>query len=129
MSRQKEKRSRPVRVLLGRMIGYLGRFKKAVAIGAIFSVAATIVTIFDLPVLTTGVDTAFSSGGTFEAVLFLAILYLILRVLAWVFRGLYTWILSGAQSGFVQSIQTDVYSHLVNADLSYHKSEQSDGCL
>ena len=125
MSRTKEKRSRPVRVLLGRMIGYLGRFKKSVAIGAVFSVAATIVTIFDLPVLSSGVDAAFSSGGTFEAILFLALLYAFLRIMAWVFRGLYTWMLSGAQSGFVQSIQTDVYSHLVNADLSYHKSEQS----
>jgi ABC-type multidrug transport system fused ATPase/permease subunit len=125
MARTKEKRSRPVRILLGRMIAYLGRFKKPVAIGAVFSIVATIVTIFDLPVLTTGVDTAFSSGGTFEAILFLGILYFVLRILAWVFQGLYTWILSGAQSGFVQSIQTDVYSHLVNSDLSYHKSEQS----
>ena len=125
MTRTRDKRSRPIRVLLARMIGYLGRFKKPVAIGAIFSIAATIVTIFDLPVLTSGVDAAFSEGGTFTTILTLAILYFVLRIIAWIFQGLYTWILSGAQSGFVKSIQTDIYDHLVHADLSYHRSEQS----
>ncbi|MFX0107440.1 MAG: hypothetical protein ACFE7R_04085, partial [Candidatus Hodarchaeota archaeon] len=52
----KEKRSRPIRVLLGRMIHYLGRFRRIVAIGAILSILATIVTVVDPLVLQMGID-------------------------------------------------------------------------
>jgi ABC-type multidrug transport system fused ATPase/permease subunit len=34
-------------------------------------------------------------------------------------------VIAKAQAGFVQSVQQDVYDHLVDADLSYHKGEQS----
>ena len=37
MMGQKAKRSRPMRVLLGRMVFYLGKFKRIVAIGAVLS--------------------------------------------------------------------------------------------
>ncbi|MHA2147625.1 MAG: hypothetical protein ACXAAN_03115, partial [Candidatus Thorarchaeota archaeon] len=53
---QKDKRSRPIRVLLGRMISYLGRFKRIVAIGAVLSLAATIVAVFDPLILKLGID-------------------------------------------------------------------------
>ena len=36
-----------------------------------------------------------------------------------------TWILSGAQAGFVQSLQQSVYDKLIRADLSYHRAQQS----
>jgi ATP-binding cassette subfamily B protein len=39
--------------------------------------------------------------------------------------GINTWILSIAQAGLVQSVQEDVYTHLIEADLSYHKAEQA----
>ena len=55
----------------------------------------------------------------------MGVLYVVLKVTSWTLRSINTWILAGAQAGFVQRVQSDVYNHLVNADLSYHKSEQS----
>ncbi|MHA2116243.1 MAG: ATP-binding cassette domain-containing protein [Candidatus Thorarchaeota archaeon] len=121
----KEKRSRPIRVLLGRMFGYLGRFKKIVLIGAILSLVATIVSVFDPLILQIGIDLVGDVSSTFNTLLLLIGLYVILKIIAWILNGVNTWILAGAQSGFVQNVQEDVYNHLVRADLSYHKSEQS----
>ncbi len=125
LSGKREKRSRPVRLLLGRMFGYLGPFKRIMAVGAVFSIIATLVAVFDPLVLAMGIDVVFGAGGTFDTLLLLVVLYVVLKVTSWTLRGINTWILAGAQAGFVQSIQSDVYDHLVNADLSYHKSEQS----
>ncbi|MFQ5821709.1 MAG: ABC transporter ATP-binding protein [Candidatus Heimdallarchaeota archaeon] len=119
------KRSRPFRVLLGRMIGYLGRFKRIVAIGAIFSLMASVVSIFDPLVLQRGIDAVFDSDSTLNLLLFLVGLYIAFKLISWVLRSVNTWILADAQAGFVQNIQADVYDHLVKADLSYHKAEQS----
>ncbi len=125
LSGKREKRSRPVRLLLGRMFGYVGPFKRIMTVGAIFAIIGTLVAVFDPLVLTMGIDVVFSAGGTLDTLLLLVMIYVALKFTAWAFRGVNTWILSGAQAGFVQSVQSDVYGHLVNADLSYHKSEQS----
>ncbi|TXT55960.1 MAG: conserved membrane protein of unknown function [Candidatus Thorarchaeota archaeon] len=121
----KEKRSRPVGTLLRRMFGYLGKFRKLVAIGAILSLIGTVVNLINPLVLREGLTVLGLEGSTIEAVLFLVVFYLILRILGWLLNGGYTWVLSGAQAGFVQKIQQDVYNHLIDTDLSYHKSEQS----
>ncbi len=125
LSGKREKRSRPVRLLLGRMIGYLGPFKRIMAVGAVFAILGTLVAVFDPLVLTMGIDVVFDAGGTFDTLLLLVVLYVVLKVTSWTLRGINTWILAGAQAGFVQRVQSDVYGHLVNADLSYHKLEQS----
>ncbi|MHA1485069.1 MAG: ABC transporter ATP-binding protein, partial [Candidatus Thorarchaeota archaeon] len=125
LSGKREKRSRPVRLLLGRMIGYLGPFKRIMAVGAVFAILGTLVAVFDPLVLTMGIDVVFGAGGTFDTLLLLVVLYVVLKVTSWTLRGINTWILAGAQAGFVQRVQSDVYSHLVNADLSFHKLEQS----
>ena len=122
----KEKRSRPIRVLLGRMFGYLGRFRRIVIIGAILSLTATIVSVFDPLILSMGIDLVDPDrNSAFTSLLMLVGLYVLFKVTAWILNGVNTWILAGAQAGFVQNVQEDVYNHLVRADLSYHKSEQS----
>ncbi len=125
LSGKHEKRSRPVRLLLGRMFGYLGPFKRIMAVGAVFAIFGTLVAVFDPLVLAMGIDVVLGGEGTFDAVLLLVVLYVVLKVTSWTLRSINTWILAGAQAGFVQRVQSDVYGHLVNADLSYHKSEQS----
>lgn len=122
---KREKRSRPLRVLLGRMIQYLGGFRRIIAVGAVFSILSTVISVVNPVVLMWGIDAVTHPSSTFQTILFLAVLYLVLRILAWIFGGLNTWILSGAQAGFVQKVQSDIYEHLISADLSYHKSEQS----
>ncbi len=125
LSGKREKRSRPVRLLLGRMFGYLGPFKRVMAVGAVFAIIGTLVAVFEPLVLKMGIDVVFGAGGTFDALLLLVVLYVVLKITSWTLRSINTWILASAQAGFVQRVQSDVYGHLVNADLSYHKSEQS----
>ena len=124
MMRKKEKRSRSVRVLLGKMIGYLGKFKRIVAIGAVLSLVATVVGVINPLVLRAGIDSVYQVGS-FNTLIQLTILFLILSVTTWVMNGINTWIMATAQAGLVQSVQEDVYEHLVHADLSYHKKEQA----
>jgi ABC-type multidrug transport system fused ATPase/permease subunit len=120
----KEKRSRPVRVLLGRMVKYLGSFKRIVAIGAVLSLAATIASVINPLVLRAGIDSV-NLEGSLSTLYSLTIIFLVLSVVSWVMGGVNTWIMSIAQAGLVQSVQEDVYKHLVGADLSYHKAEQA----
>ncbi|MHA1771631.1 MAG: ABC transporter ATP-binding protein [Candidatus Thorarchaeota archaeon] len=124
-SRKHEKRSRPIRLLLRRMFGYLGPFKRIVAFGAVLSLIATVLSVITPFVITKGIDLVFYTSGNVQGIIFLALLYFALKVVVWIFNGIYTWILSGAQANFVQAVQKDVYDHLIDADLSYHKGEQS----
>jgi ABC-type multidrug transport system fused ATPase/permease subunit len=124
MLRKKEKRSRPVRLLLGKMVYYLGKFKRIVMIGAILSIAATLVGVINPLVLRAGINSVYLEGSL-NILYTLTVVFLILAILSWVMSGINTWIMSVAQAGLVQNVQEDVYRHLVNADLSYHKSEQA----
>jgi len=130
MSRQHEKRSRPVGLLLRRMFGYLGRFRRVVTIGAFLSVIGTIFSVFDTLILSWGIDYVANPGvgilgAEIRFVFLLALVYLAIKVVSWALNGAFTWVLSSAQAGMVQAVQADVYDHLVRADLSYHKSQQS----
>ena len=124
MMGQKAKRSRPMRVLLGRMVFYLGKFKRIVAIGAVLSLVATIVSVVDPIILMFGIDSVvyYPAIGT---ILTLTLLYVVFKVTTWIMYGVNTWIMAGAQAGFIQNIQEDIYSKLLRSDLSYHKGEQS----
>lgn len=121
---KKEKRSRPVRVLLGRMVYYLGGFKRIALVGAILSLASTVISVVIPLVMRDGIDSV-NLVGSFNILASLITLFLILSVVSWVMGGVNTWIMSIAQAGLVQSVQEDVYKHLVAADLSYHKAEQA----
>jgi len=121
---QTEKRSRPIYVLLFKMFEYLGRFKGIIAIGAVLALVSTIFQAIDPLILARGIDLVFS-GSTITGVLILGGIYVGLRIASWILNSINTWILSGARAGFVQTIQQDLYTHLVRTDLSYLKSEQS----
>ncbi len=121
---KKEKRSRPIRVLLGNMVHYLGNFKRIVVIGAILALAATVVGVINPLVLRAGINSVYQVGSL-NILFILTIVFLVLSVLSWIMNGVNTWIMSIAQAGLVQSVQEDVYNHLINADLSYHKAEQA----
>jgi len=124
MMGKKEKRSRPVRVLLGKMVNYLGKFKRIVIIGAILSLVATVVGVINPLVLREGINSVYLVGNL-NILYTLTIIFLVLSITSWIMSGVNTWIMSIAQAGLVQSVQEDVYRHLVSADLSYHKAEQA----
>ena len=85
----KEKRSRPIRVLLGRMVHYLGKFKRIVLVGAILSLAATIVSVINPLVLRAGIDSVYQQGSL-DILYSLTIFFLVLAVASWVMGGINT---------------------------------------
>ncbi len=122
---ERRKRSRPMGVLLRAQFGYLGRFKKLIVVAATFAIIATIFRSFDPIILASGINLVLVPGAPLSAVLFLGVIYVILRVASWFLSSLYTWILSGAQAGYVRSLQQDIYRKLVSTDLSYFRAKQS----
>ncbi|MHA2220671.1 MAG: hypothetical protein ACXAAO_01265, partial [Candidatus Thorarchaeota archaeon] len=77
MTGQKQKRSRPIRVLLGRMVHYLGKFKRIVAIGAVLSLVATIFAVFDPLVFAWAIDSVLVASPVMDTVFFLTGLYVL----------------------------------------------------
>jgi len=124
----RKKRSRPVSVLLKRMGGYFRGFRRIVIIGAFLAVASSIIDAVSPLLLSSGIDTIvelITGSDVLSAILPLVLLYFGLRLASWIAGSFYTWVIVRAQAGFVQSVQKDVHAHLIDADLSYHKSEQS----
>ncbi len=125
LDKEDNQRSRPMKVLLGRMIHYLGGFRKVVMIGAIFSLLASLLSVVVPIVLTNGIDAVVPGDTALRTLFILVIAYLILSLTSWILSSLKTWVLSGAQAGLVCAVQKDVYDHLIYADLSFYKSQQS----
>ena len=71
MMGQKAKRSRPMRVLLGRMVFYLGKFKRIVAIGAVLSLVATILSVFDPLILSFGINSVLATWNSPKLIMLL----------------------------------------------------------
>jgi ABC-type multidrug transport system fused ATPase/permease subunit len=125
LSGKREKRSRPIFLLLRRMLGYLGRFKKIIVVATLLVILATVFSAIDPLVLSWGIDLVISPSSILSGLVIIGGLYVLLRLASWSFGSINTWVLAGAQAGFVQALQQDVYNHLVEADLAYHKSEAS----
>ncbi len=125
LAAEKYKRSRPIGVLLRTMFSYLGKFRNIIYLGAFLAILATVFMAIDPLVLSWGIDLVLEDGANINGIILLAVIFTVLKVMSWILGSINTWILSGAQAGFVQSLQQDVYDKLIKADLSYHKGEQS----
>ena len=122
---ERYKRSRSLRTLLGAQFGYLGRFKKLIVLAATFTIIATVFRAIDPIILATGINLVLVPGAPLNAILYLGIIYVVLRAASWLLGSLYTWILSGAQAGYIRQLQQDIYKKLVRSDLSYFRAKQS----
>ncbi|NHI82682.1 MAG: ABC transporter ATP-binding protein [Candidatus Thorarchaeota archaeon] len=125
LDREDNRRSRSMRVLLRRMVHYLGGFKRVVTIGAVFSLLSSIFSVIIPIILTNGIDAVVPGNTVTSTLVILVVAYIVLSLTSWILSSLKIWILSGAQAGLVCAVQKDVYDHLVYADLSFHKSQQS----
>lgn len=121
----KKKRSRPIRLLLKRMGGYFSGFRKIIVSGAVLAILASSIDAISPIILSQGIDVALEPSSVISTLTTLTMIYLGLRLASFVSGSLYTRVIAKAQAGFVNKVQEDTYSHLVDADLSYHKGEQS----
>jgi len=67
----KDKRSRPLRVLILEMFKHMGQFKKIILIAAILSIIATIFMAIDPLILSWGIDLVLEPGSEFSSILVL----------------------------------------------------------
>jgi ATP-binding cassette subfamily B protein len=120
-----KKRSRPIGLLLRRMGGYFSGLRRIIVTGATLAILASLIDALSPIVLSQGIDTALGTTGVVSTIIVLTLLYLGLRLVSFVSGSFYTRVIAKAQAGFVNQVQEDTYSHLVDADLSFHKGEQS----
>ena len=52
-------------------------------------------------------------------------IFLILSVLIWITNATNTWVLAKVRANMLHDVRKDVFDRLVNADMSFHKKEQS----
>lgn len=120
-----KKRSRPIGLLLRRMGGYFKGFRKVIVSGAILAIFASLIDAISPLILSQGIDISLGSIDVTNTIITLTILYFGFRLVSFISGSFYTRVIARAQAGFVNKVQEDVYSHLVDADLSFHKGEQS----
>jgi ABC-type multidrug transport system fused ATPase/permease subunit len=120
-----KKRSRPITLLLRRMGGYFKGFRRIIITGAILAVLSSAVDAISPIILSQGIDSVLSVANVTTIIITLTLVYLGLRLISWIAGSFYTQVIAKAQAGFVNKVQEDTYSHLIDADLSFHKGEQS----
>ena len=120
-----KKRSRPITLLLRRMGGYFKGFRRIIVTGAILAVLSSAVDAISPIILSQGIDSVLSVANVTTIIITLTLVYLGLRLISWIAGSFYTQVIAKAQAGFVNKVQEDTYSHLIDADLSFHKGERS----
>jgi ATP-binding cassette subfamily B protein len=107
------------------MGGYFKGFRKIIISGAILAIFASLIDAISPLILSQGIDVSLGTIDVTNTIITLTILYLGFRLVSFISGSFYTRVIARAQAGFVNKVQEDVYSHLVDADLSFHKGEQS----
>jgi ATP-binding cassette subfamily B protein len=107
------------------MGGYFSGLRKVIISGAILAILSSLVDAVSPIILSQGIDEALGTSSVLGTFVVLTLIYLGLKLVSFVAGSFYTRVIAKAQAGFVNKVQEDTYSHLVDADLSFYKSEQS----
>ncbi|MHA2238746.1 MAG: ABC transporter transmembrane domain-containing protein, partial [Candidatus Hodarchaeales archaeon] len=123
---EKAQRTRPTKQLLGQLWGYLGKFWFFLVISGILILTSTIGQIFSPLIISQGLDEAvLSISPDVEFLVTLFIIFLGLSLFVWFANAFNTYILAKVRANMLNDVRRDVFNHLVKADMSYHKKEQS----
>ncbi len=120
------KKTRPTKQLLGRLWGYLGKFKFWVLFSGLLILVSTLGQIISPLIISSGLDAAVENAS--PNVEFLTILFYVflgISLFVWFTNAVNTYILARVKANMLHDVRKDVFSHLVKADMSYHKKEQS----
>jgi ATP-binding cassette subfamily B protein len=125
-ARDKRQNVRSTKLLLKLLWGYLRRFRKGLILSAIIIIFYTIGNVVTPLIIAEGLNVAFlSTSPDIDFLLFLFILFLGLSLAIWIANAINTWILARVRANMLHDVRTDVFDHLVNADMTFHHSEQS----
>ncbi|MHA2345759.1 MAG: ATP-binding cassette domain-containing protein [Candidatus Hodarchaeales archaeon] len=123
---EKAQRTRPTKQLLGQLWGYLGKFWFFLVISGILILTSTVGQILSPLIISQGLDEAvLSVSPNVEFLVTLFIIFLGLSLFVWFANAFNTYILAKVRANMLNDVRRDVFNHLVKADMSYHKKEQS----
>ncbi|MFX1283338.1 MAG: ABC transporter ATP-binding protein [Promethearchaeota archaeon] len=122
----KYKKARSTKQLLKMLWGYLAPFKGLLLLSALLIFSYAIGSIISPLIISEGLDAAVETvSPDIDFLLLLFFVFLALSLAIWFFNALNTYILARLQANMLHNIRTDVFGHLVSADISFHKQEQS----
>ncbi|MFX0122222.1 MAG: ABC transporter ATP-binding protein [Candidatus Hodarchaeota archaeon] len=122
----KHKKARSTMQLLKMLWGYLAPFKGLLLLSALLIFTYAIGSIISPLIISEGLDAAVTTvNPDIDFLLLLFFIFLALSLAIWFFNALNTYILARLQANMLHNVRTDVFDHLVSADMSFHKQEQS----
>ncbi len=136
LAMEKKKATRPVRVLLKALIGFLGKYKGLIIASSIISLIYAGTQIINPILLSMGIDSVdptnteiitlfgYELSGVTAVIVFTS-LFIILGAVGFVIDSFNTRILSRVRAYMVNDMRLDVYSKLINSSMNYIKTEQS----
>ncbi len=120
------KKTRSTKQLLGRLWVYLGKFWPWVLFSGLLILVSTLGQIISPLIISQGLDAAVATASPdIEFLTTLFVIFLALSLFVWVANAFNTFILARVKANMLHDVRKDVFNHLVKADMSYHKKEQS----
>ena len=115
-------RTRPVSSLLVKLWQYLKRDRNPlITVSIVITIYAIINTLTPI-IIEQAID---RKNISLNLILILIFSFIFLSFILWIFDGLSSWISAEIQARLVFNIRNDTFNHLVDADMSFHHSQQS----
>ena len=127
-SQTKHKKTRSTAQLLKMLWIYLGKYSIFLLISGLLILIYTVGQIISPIIISTGIDVALPNDSTIPDLTLLSLLFyvfLVLSLIIWLLNATNTYILARVKANMLHEVRKDVFNRLVNADMSYHKKEQS----
>jgi ATP-binding cassette subfamily B protein len=123
---EKAKRTRPTKLLLGKLWGYLRYYRNWLLLSGLLILTSTIAQIFSPYIIKEGLDAALGViASDLDILSNLFLLFLGLSLFVWLANAFNTYFLARIRANMLDDVRTDVFNRLVKADMSFHKAEQS----
>ncbi len=120
------KKTRPTKQLLGRLWGYLRKFNFWILASGLLILVSTVGAMISPLLISSGLDAAVKNiSPNLEFLTMIFYVFLILSLIVWFSNATNTYILAKVKANMLHDVRKDVFDHLVKADMSYHKKEQS----
>ena len=114
-------RTRPVSNLLIKLWQYLRKDRNPLITVSIVIIIYSIINTIT-PII---IEHAIDFKLNLNLILILIFSFVFLSIILWIFDGLSSWISAEIQARLIYNIRNDTFSHLVDADMSFHQTYQS----
>ena len=121
----KYKRARSTKVLVNSLWKYLRKYLTPIITVAILSILYSVTSLINPIIIRNGLNSITNENPTFQSLIPLTIIFLILTILGWIITSISTRIQARMNSKMLHEVRSDLYEKLNYSDMSYLKTEQS----